>query len=216
MSDRKHDYDFQLALTNPSSTHSIQVGMIAPGSRVLDIGCHSGILGGYLRTNKSCYVVGIDTDANALSDASERLNKAWVGNVELAGWSDLVRGHEQKPFDVILFGDVLEHTRDPLSILKEARSLLKPDGQVIVSIPNVAHWRIRLGLVAGKFEYTESGILDRTHLRFYTHRSATELLRAAGYRIVADDAGGYHLPHWLIRSFRKLLAVQFVLACKAN
>jgi methionine biosynthesis protein MetW len=216
MSEHTQDYDFQLQLENPSSTHSIQVKVIPDGSRVLDVGCHTGVLGQFLRQKKHCYIVGIDSDASALVDARKKLDHAIPVNIEEAGWPEQVRPYVGKGFDIILFGDVLEHTREPLTILKEARSLLKPQGRVIVSIPNVAHWRIRLGLLAGKFNYTEAGILDRTHLRFYTHRSLHELIKTAGYAVVEEDVAGYQLPHWLIRMFRKLLAVQFVLACKVN
>lgn len=216
MNELLHDYDFDLQVANAASTHSIQIQMIPEGSSVLDVGCHSGILGEYLRRKKQCSVVGIDTDEAALSDASTRLDKAFAANIETTGWSSIVREQAGKPFDIIVFGDVLEHTRDPQAILAEARTLLKPEGRVIVSIPNVAHWRIRLALLAGRFTYTESGILDRTHLRFFTETSLHELVRAAGYQVVDQDVAGYHLPHWLIRIFRNLLGVQFVLACKAT
>src|SRR5439155_6123933 len=114
--------------------------------------------------------------------------------------------------DVILFGDVLEHTRYPDRILLEAKALVKPGGQIIVSVPNVAHWRIRLGLLLGRFAYSDSGILDRTHLRFYTLRSARALLANAGYRVTGSDVAGYALPHRLIRQFPGLLAVQIVMS----
>ncbi len=216
MSDHPHDYDFDLQVTNESSTHSIQIRMIPDGSEVLDVGCHSGIMGEYLRRKKRCYVVGIDTDEAALKDAVTRLDKAFMADIETRGWTAILREQVGKSFDIIVFGDVLEHTRDPLTILSEARKLLKPEGRVIVSIPNVAHWRIRLALLAGRFTYTESGILDRTHLRFFTEGSLHELVRDAGYQVVDQDVAGYHLPHWLIRMFRNLLGVQFVLACKAT
>lgn len=216
MTASRSTYDFTLDLDNPSSTHSVQLKMVPAGARVLDIGCHTGILGYYLRQEKKCHVVGIDVDGDALMEANERLHHAFLVNVETPGWSGHVKEHEQEGFDIVLFGDVLEHTRNPQIILEEARSLLKPGGRIIVSIPNVAHWRIRFGLAAGRFNYTESGILDRTHLRFFTRRTIRELLERAGYKIDEEDVAGYRLPHWLIRSFKTLLAVQFVCSAKVK
>jgi hypothetical protein len=82
----------------------------------------------------------------------------------------------------------------------------------VVSIPNIAHWRVRFGLLRGSFNYTDSGILDRTHLRFFTQKTARALFRDAGYTIVEADVAGYRLPHWLIRRLGGLLAIQLVFA----
>ena len=114
-------------------------------------------------------------------------------------------------FDLLLFGDVIEHTRDPLAILREAGALLAPRGQVIVSVPNVANLRVRLGLARGRFDYTESGILDKTHLRFFTLRSARELMRQAGYHITRESYSGYSMPRWLIDRFPSLFAVNIIM-----
>jgi SAM-dependent methyltransferase len=77
-------------------------------------------------------------------------------------------------FDTIIFADVLEHLAWPAGVLKKYADLLKPDGTVIVSLPNVGLWSVRLGLLFGRFRYQDSGVLDRTHLRFFTRRSAIE------------------------------------------
>jgi 2-polyprenyl-3-methyl-5-hydroxy-6-metoxy-1,4-benzoquinol methylase len=83
----------------------------------------------------------------------------------------------------VVFGDVLEHLVDPWEALRVARGLLAPGGVAIVSVPNVAAWPVRFGLLAGRFDYADFGLLDRTHLRFFTRRSAHELVQAAGYEI---------------------------------
>src|SRR5205823_320673 len=99
-------------------------------------------------------------------------------------------------------------------ILTEAKELLSPGGYIIVSVPNVANWRVRFGLFLGRFEYADYGILDRTHLRFFTRRTAYQLLADAGYRVTRAEVAGYSLPHWLIKLFPGLFAVQIVMSAK--
>ncbi len=212
MSGEKQKYDFIPDLDNPSNVHHIERAMITPNAYVLDVGCHTGIFGAVLKKERSATVVGIDVDAPALQIARTRINEALLLNVEEPGWEQVLITQGWKQFDVVLFGDVLEHTRDPEAILIAAKKLLKPGGRIVVSIPNVAHWRIRLGLLFGRFHYTDSGILDNTHLRFYTSRSGHELLERCGYTITSSDVAGYDLPHWLIRTFPGLLAIQLVFA----
>jgi SAM-dependent methyltransferase len=100
-----------------------------------------------------------------------------VGSVDgVESWS--------RTFDVVVCADVLEHLPDPKSVLARARSWIVPGGRLFVSLPNVANVAVRLSLLAGRFEYADRGILDRTHLRFFTRRSARRLVEDAGFRIV--------------------------------
>ena len=203
-------YDFELHLDRPGNVHAIQFGLVPEGSFVLDVGCHTGIMGNALIGRKRCRVVGIDQDEAALRVAATRLERVANLDIEQPDWASNLLIEPDEKFDVILFGDVLEHTRNPGRILREARTLLKPDGRVIVSVPNVANLRVRLGLLKGNFNYEESGILDRTHLRFFTRKTARELLEQAGFRIAQSRVAGYSLPHWLIRKFPGMLGVQFI------
>ncbi|MEI8133505.1 MAG: methyltransferase domain-containing protein [bacterium] len=208
----KHHYDFNLNLEHSSNAHRIEMDLIGQNAHLLDVGCHTGIMGEALRLQKQAMVIGIDTDVEALAVARTRLQAALHVNVESEYWVEELLQEGYRNFDVILFGDVLEHTQHPERILDEARKLLKPEGLVIVSIPNVAHWRIRFGLLFGRFVYTDSGILDKTHLRFFTHKSAVDLLKNSGYVLNSFDVAGYALPHWLLRLFPGLLAIQFVMS----
>lgn len=210
----KYPYDFELDLDNPVSTHAIQFNLVPERSRVLDVGCHTGILGEALTTRKHCTVVGIDCDVDVLNVARSRIAGAKQANIETPGWSAPVR--ELGPFDIILFGDVLEHTRDPLPILKEARELLTDEGQVIVSVPNVANLRVRLAIFLGNFDYAEAGILDWGHLRFFTRRTARELVDKAGYKLLKEKFSGYSLPGFLIKRFPELLSVNVILVAEAK
>lgn len=203
-------YEFSLNFSNPSTTHSIQARMVDESTMLLDVGCHAGTMGAALRDGKAVKVIGIDTDLEALKVAKTRLENAFIGSIEETGWVERIQEKGYTSFDTILFGDVLEHTRNPDLILREAASILKHNGNIIVSIPNVAYWRVRLGLLLGKWDYQDEGILDRTHLRFFTRSTIRELIETAGYQIIDQDVAGYSLPPWLLRAFPTLLGVQFV------
>ena len=207
----KLPYDFDLRLNDPVSTHAVQFQLIPEEAKVLDVGCHTGILGAALKERKSCEVIGIDNDERAMAVAGERLDGVRFVDLEEEGWSDKLIAYGVRDFDIVLFGDVIEHTREPMQILAEARALLKSNGKVIVSLPNVANLRVRLGLLFGKFDYEDSGILDKSHLRFFTLKSARELAVNAGYRIVEERYSGYSLPKWLIDLMPALFAVNIIL-----
>jgi len=121
------------------------------------------------------YVAGVEVDASTPPPAG--VYHRWV-----AGAADPAAEWE-RPFDAIVFADVLEHLEDPGSMLRAARRWLRPEGTLLVSLPNVANLAVRLSLLAGRFEYADRGILDRTHLRFFTRRSARRTIEAAGFRI---------------------------------
>jgi O-antigen biosynthesis protein len=210
-------YDFPIDVENPSNAHGIQLRMLKDqGKRVLDIGCHSGLMGSMIKGKLSAEVIGLDFDPVALKVASSRLDRVHDVDLESTNWADALLQKGEGNFDIALFGDVLEHTREPEFILRETRKLLKPQGKVIVSLPNVANLRVRLGLLRGNFTYAESGILDQTHLRFFTLESAHSLIERAGYVLEDSDVAGYSLPHWLIRMFPGLLAVQIVMRGRAK
>jgi hypothetical protein len=103
---------------------------------------------------------------------------------------------------------VLEHLVNPEQVLRQVRELLSPGGRVLVCVPNIAHLRIRLKLLFGRFEYESTGIMDMTHLRFYTYSTARRLIESAGFRIQSYHpmVGGGALSHWFRRMFHTLFA----------
>jgi 2-polyprenyl-3-methyl-5-hydroxy-6-metoxy-1,4-benzoquinol methylase len=149
---------------------------VPPGSRVLDVGCASGYLAALL-SERGCTVVGFERDPAAAALAREHCEEVVVGDLESAGDREAIPAG----FGVVVIGDVLEHLADPWGALRFVRGLLAPGGIVVVSIPNVAAWPVRLDLLRGSFDYAEFGILDRTHLRFFTRASARALVRDAGF-----------------------------------
>jgi SAM-dependent methyltransferase len=149
---------------------------------VLDVGCGIGLNGRVAKT-RGAHVVGIEISAEARAEAARRLDE--VLDVDIEDEAALGAALGSRRFELVLCGDVLEHTRDPAAVLRRLAALLEPDGRVVVSLPNVAAWTVRAKLLAGRFEYQDSGILDRTHLRFFTERSARALVADAGLEVLS-------------------------------
>ncbi len=144
--------------------------------RVLDIGCAGGRLGESLKARQPAHVTGVEMTESAARFARQRLDEVVVGNVEDM---DFTAGS----FDTVICGDVLEHLRDPASVLRRARTWLKPNGAFVTSIPNVRHHSVVCGLLQGNWTYEPAGLLDRDHLRFFTRREIDKLLFRTGFDI---------------------------------
>ena len=196
--------------------HAKLLALVGSGRRVLDVGCSSGYLARPL-VARGCSVVGLELDADAAEVAREVCEEVLVGDVET-----MELPFEPGSFDVVLCGDLIEHLRDPEAFLVRMRPLLRAGGQLVLTTPNVANWTMRLGLLAGRWRYTERGILDRTHTHFFTRSTLVATLERAGYRIVELDhtlpvpVVGIpfveHVAHRFGRLRPSLLAYQFVVA----
>lgn len=189
---------------------------VGKGKLVLDVGCASGYLGEILMEQGNT-VYGIDGNAQAIEQAKKTYQDAVCMDLNNTEHLSVFGG---KKFDVIVFADVLEHLLDPVAVLRYFRQSLQSDGAVVVSLPNVALWRVRLNLLFGRFDYTDYGVLDRTHLHLYTFSSAVALLREAGYRVTWTGSA-VNLPLFgkLIRTFpplRSLLGIHIVLTAKSD
>jgi len=172
-----------------SDGHRMMIEAVPPGARVLDVGC----AGGYLAAPLSAaghLVIGMEPDTVAAETARTHCAEVVVGDFERAEDRAALAG----PFDAVLFGDVLEHLRDPWSALTAARELLAPDGRVIASIPNIAHWSSRRELARGRFDYAEHGLYDVTHLRFFTRSTALALAEGSGFEVEREQFTMWRLP----------------------
>jgi 2-polyprenyl-3-methyl-5-hydroxy-6-metoxy-1,4-benzoquinol methylase len=147
------------------------------GRQLLDVGCARGHLSIALK-RQGWNVTGIEYDSQDAQAAQE------AGIAMIVGTAESALSNMTDTFDVIVFADVLEHFVEPLEVLTLAKNRLKPGGQIVISIPNVAHLTVRLQLLLGSFNYTDRGILDRTHLHFYTKRSLREMISQADLEIV--------------------------------
>lgn len=172
--DRNYDVPVDPEATN--NPHSAAIRFVGTDHRVLEVGCWSGHVTRHL-VDRGNRVVGVEIDPTAARLAEDVADRVHVVDIDATPLSAL----EDGPFDVIVLGDVLEHLRDPAAVLADAVTLLTPDGRLVISVPNVAHVDVRMMLLQGEWEYQPDGLLDRTHLRWFTRRSLRELLAGAGF-----------------------------------
>lgn len=178
MKNFKYDYIIDL---NSNSTHARVLRLVGKNKSVLEVGCATGYMSKVLKENLNCRVTGLELNTQALEQAKQFCDLAIAGDVEEI---DLTNILAEKKFDVILFADVLEHLKNPWECLKKVRPLLNADGRVIASIPNVAHASIILELFNGNFDYRSLGLLDESHLRFFTYSSIKRMFYEAGLQII--------------------------------
>jgi 2-polyprenyl-3-methyl-5-hydroxy-6-metoxy-1,4-benzoquinol methylase len=177
-------YEVAIDLGNPNTSHSLVAGMVGRGKRVLDVGCWTGDLGRVL-ISRGCEVSGLEIDAEAAEKARADLETVVVADLE----TEPVSKHfPAGTFDAVVFADVLEHLSDPVGVLRDAATLLVPDGTIVVSIPNVTHGSVRLALLQGRWRYTSTGLLDATHIRFFNRAGVLEMFAEAG--LVVNELSG--------------------------
>lgn len=164
------------------STHQVMVRIlkqiISPTSAVLDLGCNTGYLGEQVGEG---LWTGVERDPNTrpVLEKIPVYNRVITGDLEHFNFSQFAK----ESFDVVLMADILEHLINPEHVLREILSVIKPGGKVVISLPNVANWQIRLSLMFGFFTYKDVGILDRTHVHLYEKHSARRLVESNGLRI---------------------------------
>lgn len=208
-----------------NTSHSLMLELVGSDRVVLDVGCASGYLAEALGKN-GCLVSGIEYDEQEAEKARPFLQQLVVADLNQV---DLAEQFPGSKFDVIVFGDVLEHLLNPAEVLKSSLGILADDGSVVISIPNVAHGSVRLALLQGRWKYTPTGLLDRTHIRFFTVETLLEMLHDAGLtatelrsttadplatEVSIDDA---HLPSGVVEWVRHQAqghSYQFVLSAK--
>jgi 2-polyprenyl-3-methyl-5-hydroxy-6-metoxy-1,4-benzoquinol methylase len=165
---------------SPGSAHMLVVELVPEGARVLDVGCATGYLAEAIAQRRSSRVTGIEVSPMAAERAREHCERVIVGDVETL---DLEAELGEERFDVVIFADVLEHLRDPGQILGHIRPFVADGGSVVASIPNIAHGSVRLALLGGEFRYRAQGLLDDTHLRFFTREGIQDLFEEAGFLV---------------------------------
>ncbi len=180
----KLKYDFDIDTAELNSSHMALLRRIKQGERILELGCATGYLSKILSRQMNCHVVGVDSDPQAIAKARQHCDKVIVANLER---DDLQAELGDALFDVLLFADVLEHLRNPIAVLQSLKPLLKKNGRILLSIPNIAHASIRLELLQGHFDYERLGLLDETHLHFYSRDSLFNMLMDAGFVCTGID-----------------------------
>lgn len=197
--------------SNPYSAHQKICSYVKEG-KVLDVGCAEGNLSKMMKM-KGCHVFGVEIDENSAKIAKKYCEKVIIGNVEKIKLPDEYENY----FDYIVLADVVEHLKEPLDFILRFKNYLKDDGKLIISVPNITNWRIRMNIILGKWNYTKYGILDEGHLRFFNEKGAKKLFHDSGFVIdkfdltVGDVNHFQHLLYLIGLKFPNLLAFQFLI-----
>lgn len=151
--------------------------------RIIDIGCGSGVFGRAIQNKQNAEVWGLELMPKEAREAEKHLDKVFSGPVE-----DYLEALPKDFFDVIYLNDVLEHLVDPYKVLKSLKNNLTPNGVVISSIPNIRYHNALIKLLVKKdWEYEEFGVMDHTHLRFFTGKSIRRMYEDLGYKVILHE-----------------------------
>lgn len=172
-------YDFDLDMVNTNSL-SLIISQIKRGSAVLEFGPANGRMTRYLKEALDCQVYLVEIDGEAGREALKYGEDLIVDDIETYSW---LSKYEDKRFDYITFADVLEHLRDPEQVLVRAKGLLKQDGSILFSVPNLAHNSVLINLMNHEFEYNKVGLLDNTHIHFFTKNSLEHAMNRCGLAV---------------------------------
>ncbi len=183
------------------------------GMAILDVGCGTGRLVKELKSRFKITTSGIEIDQQSVEIARKHFDKIISMNLE-----DVIRGADKFEsdikFDYIIFGDILEHTTQPEIIVKIFKNFLKENGTIIISLPNVVNWMIRIKFLLGKFN-PDGGILDKNHLRFFTLSTAKKFIEDCELNILVIRNNNMSRTFSLLgRIWKPLFAFQFVFKCK--
>ncbi len=184
MSDRPERQQYRYAIDLDGETTAAKVlRLVGREKRVLELGTAMGVMTRVLREQLDCTVVGVERDPDMAAEAAAWCEKMVVGDLDRL---DLA-AETGDGFDVVLAADVLEHLADPWRCLAQLPALLKPEGCLVLSVPNVTHNSVVAALLCGRFPYRDKGLLDRTHLRFFARADLEQLLLATGFVPVVWD-----------------------------
>lgn len=185
----RYDYDFD---PHGDSTAARVCRLVGRDRHVLELGCAAGAMTAVLRSHYECRVTGLEYDAKALEHARPFCDAAIQADLDDDAWPSRL---PQQSFDTVLAADVLEHLRDPLQCLRQIHGLLGSDGELVVSVPNIAHSGVIAALLSNDFPYRDIGLLDRTHVYFFTSLTLGQMLHDAGFQVTHTEtvnAGAEH------------------------
>lgn len=177
-------YNFTLDLDEENSLSEL-IKMITPNSKILEFGPAHGRMTKHLKESLDCVVDIVEIDAEAGKEASQYANNALLGNVdgdiENYVWFDRFN---QARYDYVIFADVLEHLYNPQAVIEKCKGILKDSGSILISLPNIAHNSILINLYFNKFQYTDVGLLDKTHIKFFALEDLETIYKQAGFSLV--------------------------------
>nr|MBT6355011.1 glycosyltransferase [Pelagibacteraceae bacterium] len=179
-----NNYDVDLDMNGRNSS-SLIIRRIAKNSTVLEFGPANGRMTKYLKETLGCTIYAVELNEESAKDAAEFCQDILVGDIEKFKW---LTKYQEIEFDYIIFADVLEHLYNPETVLTKAKTLLKNEGSILISLPNIAHNAIIMDLLNDKFTYKKMGLLDSTHIRFFTKNTLEELITNSGLEIAFETA----------------------------
>ena len=166
---------------SPNNSFSKIVSLLPLNPKnILDIGCSSGFLGKYIKAKHKCFYCGLDNNSSDLVIAKKFIDKTIIINLET---QKIVTQTPSVKFDVIILADILEHLTHPEKILKQLPKISAPHATIIISVPNIIHQSVLINLLQRKWEYQSTGIMDNTHLRFFSKISISKLITNSGFKI---------------------------------
>ncbi|RFC32992.1 MAG: Methyltransferase domain-containing protein [Candidatus Nitrotoga sp. MKT] len=168
----------------PTPQNTKLLALVGENKQVLEVGCAMGFQTRALHEIQRCQVTGIEIDPDAANYARPYCEDLIIGDIETMNVGQLL--HDRQ-FDVITFADVLEHLKDPAAVLYKMKPLLREGAYVLASIPNIAHCSVVYEMARGRFAYRSLGLLDDTHIRFFTLQNVYQTFEKAGYLVVALD-----------------------------
>jgi methionine biosynthesis protein MetW len=187
----REDVDGPLGRYYDGDRPDLQALVPRDAQRILDVGCGTGSLLMSLKARQGAEVTGIELMPEAAAQARERLDRFVQADLDGLDALPFEEGH----FDAAIFGDVLEHLRDPARLLRTVRRHLRPDARIVCSVPNVKHWTVLAPLLFDdRFSYADEGLLDRTHVHFFTLRELEAMLAEAGFAPERLDAHRIPMP----------------------
>jgi len=205
-----------------AANEAVLVRVPNPSKRLLDVGCGAGAFGQAIKKGRECEVVGV-----TYSEAEATLARRYLDEVLVCDLNNF-EPTELAPFDCIVCSHVLEHLVQPENLLKKLLSVLSSEGTLLVALPNVLFWHQRWEFIRGRFKYTDGGLMDRTHYRFFDWITAQQLLNDSGYQVVDAVADGtfplsrflFGPGRWLdrtsLKAFPGLFGFQFIFSCRAR
>ena len=180
----KNKYLYQLNKNALSYEEILTFDIIAKGSKVLEIGCNAGLFSKYLKQNKNVTITVVDIDYRVAEIAKKNVDNLVIGDIENADVLDKIKNYG--PFNYIILLHILEHLIDPWKLVIKLKYLSSPNAKILCAVPNIANWNSRaLLFFKGRWVYEETGIMDRTHLRFFTIKTFKELFETTN--LVIDN-----------------------------
>ena len=176
---KEYVYDIDLS---SDETAARFLRLVGRNKAVLEMGCSSGTQTQILKEHLGCSVTAVEINPDAANSARQHARKMIVGNIEQI---DFDRELDDQTFDVIMFADVLEHLYDPAGTMRKIKSFLNAGGYIIATIPNFAHAAIAFEIANGRFDYRKTGLLDDTHIRFFTRSSIYQTFAEAGLQVTS-------------------------------